>query len=371
LKGFLCVYYKENAYRYDDDMQSIGAFINEAVAEGAFPGSVWLIGSREKILEQGAAGIMGKELGQVKQDTLYDLASLTKIIVTLALVRQFQEGLMGLEDTIDRFIPAYQNTPKGKITLFALLTHTSSIPARSNYYLKCARREELLEAIRLGTERNDSPGRVEYTCEGFIVLGEIIAAIDGASLDEAIRRRVLEPLGMNDTRFKPPVSLLDRIAPTEDCPWRGRLVRGEVHDENAALMGGVSGNAGLFSTAADIAKVGRAMLGVSMTDEPFLQKAVIKMMTTNYTAGKGDDRGLGWQLASSGPASGLAAGDLMSSGSFGHTGFTGTSLWIDPMRGLYGVLLSNRIYPTRDNERIFRVRRIFHNLMILRYGGCI
>jgi CubicO group peptidase (beta-lactamase class C family) len=346
-------------------MQSIGACINQAVADGAFPGAVWLVGGRNGILEQGAAGILGQGLGPVPPDAIYDLASLTKIIVALALMRQFQEGLVGLEDTVDRFLPAYRNSPKGTITLRSLLTHTSPIPALSNYYRRCTGREALLEAIRLGPERNDSPGRVEYTCEGFIVLGEILAAIDGTSLDETLRRRVLEPLEMNETRFNPPASLVERIAPTEDCPWRGRLVRGTVHDENAALMGGISGNAGLFSTTTDMSRAARAMLGSPATGEPFLQKAVIEIMIANHTAGKGQNRGLGWMLA----APGSAAGDLISSGSFGHTGFIGASLWIDPERGLYGILLSNRIHPNRDNERIFRVRRMFHNLMILRYGG--
>jgi CubicO group peptidase (beta-lactamase class C family) len=346
-------------------MRSIKTYIGQAAAEGAFPGAAWLVGGREGVLERGAAGVLGRGLGPAEPDTIYDLASLTKIFVTLALMRQLEDGLVSLEDTVGEFLPAWRNSPKGDITIYALLTHTSPIPALSEFYRKCGSREELLEAILRGPVREDSPGRVEYTCEGFIVLGEILSAIDGTSLDLALRRRVLEPLGMEDTCFNPPAELTARIAPTEDCPWRGKVLRGQVHDENAAVMGGISGNAGLFSTVDDLAKIARALLFPPAGEAPFLRRATVDLMTRNHTAGKGQNRGLGWILPGPGAA---AAGDFMSSLGFGHTGFTGTSLWIDPGSGLYGILFSNRIHPGRDNNAIFRVRRIFHNLMALRCG---
>jgi CubicO group peptidase (beta-lactamase class C family) len=173
----------------------------------------------------------------------------------------------------------------------------------------------------------------------------------------------MEPLGMKDTRFNPPASLMERIAPTEDCPLRGGLIRGEVHDENAGVMGGVSGNAGLFSNAPDMTRLGVAMLA-SLENGAFLHKASAELMTRNHTRGMKENRGLGWIIA--GPTS--PAGDLLSPGSFGHTGFTGTSLWIDPERKFYALLLSNRIHPMRDNPGIFRTRHIFHNLAVLEYG---
>jgi CubicO group peptidase (beta-lactamase class C family) len=346
-------------------MGSIQSFISRAAKEGAFPGAVWMIGNGREILEQGTAGVLGEGLGPVQLDAIYDLASLTKIIVAIALMRQLEDGLISLEDTLSHFFPSCKNSPKEHITVFSLLTHTSPIPALSNLYRQCASRKELVGAILRGPARTDSPERVEYTCEGFILLGEILSIVDGEKLDAVLRRRVLEPLCMNDTYFNPPTSMMERIAPAEYCPWRGRLVRGQVHDENAVIMGGVSGNAGLFSTAADVAKAAGVFLDSHAREKPFLRQASIRLMTGNHTAGKGQNRGLGWMLA--GPGS--AAGDLMSPRSFGHTGFTGTSLWIDPVQGVYGVLLSNRIHPRRDNDRIFRVRRIFHNLMILQYGG--
>jgi CubicO group peptidase (beta-lactamase class C family) len=301
----------------------------------------------------------------VGPDTLYDIASLTKIFVTLGLMRQFEEGLFRLEDTLGVFLPRFSGKPKSEISPRELLSHTSVLHSLPRLYRFARNREELLEAISLSPNRTDSATRVEYTCEGFILLGEIMAAIDGAPLDTVIRKRVLEPLGMTGACYRPPPSLLERIAPTEKSESRG-LIRGEVHDGKAWAMGGVSGNAGLFSTAADLAKLASRILasGWGDGDGGFLHPATIRMMTANYSRGMGANRGLGWLLA----GKGSPAGDLMSPGSFGHTGFTGTSLWIDPEQGLYGVLLSNRIHPDRNNEKIFRCRQIFHNLIILNYG---
>ena len=331
--------------------------------QGVFPGASWVIGNSDAILEKGSTGLLGNGLGPVREDTLYDLASLTKIFTALALMKQFEEGLLRLEDAVEYFLPSYKNWPLGGVTLYALMTHTAPIPKGTHLYRYAKSRSDLLEAIRTGPVRSDSPAWVVYSCEAFILLGEIVSTIDATGLDEAIRRRVLEPLGMKDTCFNPPASLMERIAPTEDCPLRGRLIRGEVHDENAGVMGGVSGNAGLFSSAPDMTRLGVAMLA-SLENGTFLHKASAELMTRNHTQGKGENRGLGWMIA--GPGS--PAGDLLSPAGFGHTGFTGTSLWIDPERKFYALLLSNRIYPKRDNPGIFRTRHIFHNLAVLEYG---
>ncbi|MDR1635864.1 MAG: beta-lactamase family protein [Treponema sp.] len=350
-------------------MVSIESYISRCVSEGAFPGAAWAVGGKEKILEQGFRGVLGGNLGPVGPDTIYDIASLTKIFVTLGLMRQFEEGLFRLEDTLGFFLPYFSGNPKGDITIRELLTHTSALHDLPRLYRLAPNREELLEAISLSPLRRDSGTRVEYTCEGFILLGEIMAAIDGAPLDTIIRERVLWPLGMRDTCYRPPPSLLERIAPTEDSKSRG-LIRGEVHDGKAWAMGGVSGNAGLFSTAADLAKLASRVLAKGWEADgwgeggAFLRPATIRMTVKNYSPGMGANRGLGWLLAGKGGP----GGDLMTEGSFGHTGFTGTSIWIDPEQGLYGVLLSNRIHPDRNNGKIFRCRQIFHNLMILNYG---
>jgi len=337
--------------------------VREGVNPWVFPGASWVIGNSKTVLEKGSVGLLGVGLAPVTEDSLYDLASLTKIPVTLALMKQLEDGLICLEDEIGYFLPSFKNSPLGSVTLFALLTHTAPLSGGNHPYQRAHNREEMLEAIRLSEPRPESPDRVLYTCEAYILLGEIVSAVDSSPLDEVIRRRVLEPLNMNDTLFNPPTSLLNRIAPTEECAWRGRLVRGEVHDENAVVMGGVSGNAGLFSSAVDMSRLAAAMLA-SLEGGAFLKRASAELMTRNHTAGKGQNRGLGWMVAEPGSS----AGDLMSPLSFGHTGFTGTSLWIDPERKLYALLLSNRIYPKRDNPDIFRTRYIFSNLAVLEYG---
>ena len=327
-----------------------------------FPGASWATGSSKSVFEMGSVGLLGDSLAPVTENSLYDLASLTKLPTTLALMKQVEDGSLCLADEVGYFLPSFKNSPYSAVTLFALLTHTAPLTNIASLYKRAHNKEEMLEVIRTSEPRAD--GKVLYTCEAFILLGEIISAVDSSTLDEVIRRRVLEPLGMNDTCFNPPASLLDRIAPTEECPWRGHLVRGEVHDENAVVMGGVSGNAGLFSSAVDMSRFAAALLA-SLEGGGFLKKAGAELMTRNHTAGKGQNRGLGWMIADTGSSS----GDLMSYRSFGHTGFTGTSLWIDPERNIYTLLLANRIYPNRNNvDDIYRTRCIFTNLAVLEYG---
>ena len=338
------------------------AGVAESVNPWVFPGASWVIGNSRTVFEKGSVGLLGAGLAPVTEDSLYDLASLTKIPVALALMKQLEDGLIRLEDNIGYFLPLFKAGPFGAVTLHALLTHTAPLANLVQLYRRAHNRGEMLEVIRLSEPRHDSP-MVLYTCEAFILLGEIISVVDSSPLDGIIRRRVLEPLKMNDTCFNPPASLLERIAPTEECAWRGHLVRGEVHDENAVVMGGVSGNAGLFSSASDMSRLAAAVLA-SLEGGGFLKKASAAIMTHNYTAGKGQNRGLGWMIAERGSS----AGDFMSPRSFGHTGFTGTSLWIDPERKLYTLLLSNRINPNRNNPDILRARSIFSNLAVLEYG---
>jgi CubicO group peptidase (beta-lactamase class C family) len=345
-------------------MRPVKDYLETCAAEGVFPGAAWIIGDAGAVFEKGGIGLLGPGLGPAGEDSVYDLASLTNLFVALALMKQLEEGLIRLEDRADFFLPFLKNRSLGEASLFQLLTHTAPLPGGTMLYRHTHTREDLLEAIGAMGLRHD--GGVVYTCEAFILLGEIAALVDGVSLEKLVRTRITVPLGMKDTAYKPPAALLERIAPTEDCPWRGRVLRGEVHDENAAVLGGQSGNAGIFSTAADMGRLAAAVLAsLENREGAFLQKPAAELMIANHTRGRGENRGLGWMIK--GPGS--AAGDLMSPRSFGHTGFTGTSIWIDPEKSLYAVLLSNRIHPRRDNMGIFRARHIFHNLAVLRYGS--
>jgi CubicO group peptidase (beta-lactamase class C family) len=342
---------------------SVKEYFETCVSKGVFPGASWIIGGWEGFFEKGTAGVLGSGLGPVQEDSLYDLASLTKLFTALVLMKQYEDGLIRLEDRLDFFLPAFADSPLGEITLFRLLTHTAPLPGGTGIHRYAHSREDLLEAIcGAGVRSGDN---VVYTCEAFILLGEVVCAVDHMGLDELVRLRITDPLGMTCTAYRPPAALMNRIAPTEDDPARGGVLRGRVHDENADTMNGVSGNAGIFSTASDMARLAEAVLdSLKGRKGTFLKKLTVEMMIRNYTEGRGENRGLGWMIK--GPGS--AAGDLMSARSFGHTGFTGTSVWIDPERDLYAVLLSNRIHPRRDNMGIFRTRHVFHNMAVLRWA---
>jgi CubicO group peptidase (beta-lactamase class C family) len=210
------------------------------------------------------------------------------------------------------------------------------------------------------------PGtRSIYSDLGIILLGRILERQGGASLDEMARRRVFEPLGMGDTLYRPPVSLRPRIAPTERDPWRGRVLLGEVHDENAFALGGVAPHAGLFSTAGDLARFAQMLLSGGELEGRRLVSSQTVDLFTRRAGVPGSTRALGWDTPSNGkdPRSSVpgdpgysSAGSFFSARSFGHTGFTGTSMWMDPERDLFVILLTNRVHPTRDNRRISRVR---------------
>lgn len=340
---------------------TIEEHLQNCVESKIFPGAVYLYGTSENVLGRGCIGNLAVDRGPVHEGTLYDLASLTKPIAALALMRQFEEGLVCLDDTIDCYLPEYAAFPKGKNTIYQLLTHTSEIPGQVQLYRTCHTKREMLDGILYLPPRDNKLVPVNYSSQGMIVIGEIISAIAGKPLDRVMQELVFDPLDMQDTMFNPPEALFDRIASTEDCPWRGKVVLGQVHDENAVVMGGVCAHAGLFSSASDVAKIGKAMLtGLCADGSRFLRRSTIELMTENHTAGLNLARGLGWQCRD---AHDSPAGDLFSRRSYGHTGFTGTSLWIDPERDLYAVLLTNRVNPTRSGGGIARARHIYHNLV--------
>jgi CubicO group peptidase (beta-lactamase class C family) len=214
------------------------------------------------------------------------------------------------------------------------------------------------EALALPLE--EAPGRkTVYSDVGFILLGEIIERAAGQNLAAFCEAEIFQPLGMKDTRFNPPRELWNRIAPTEqDNEFRQRLIRGEVHDENAWVMGGVAGHAGLFGTAQDLARFGRRLLaGGGVNETQILKRETIAEFTRAWPAAEGPARGLGWDK----PSEPSSCGRFFSASSYGHLGFTGTSLWIDPEQDLLVILLTNRVHPTRTNEAIRQIRPEVHD----------
>lgn len=348
-------------------MDKIQAFLQLSRDQKVFSGAVYEVGTLAGVLAQGTIGTLAWDGAPVPIDSLWDLASVTKVVVTVGAMRLFDAGEFRLDDTLAHFLPEYAGTDKAEITIFDILTHTSGIPGQQPMYKTISTRAGMLAGIRKLPLRNARGAEVAYTSQGFIVLGTILEKIYAKPLDELLLNEVFRPLSMSSTLFNPPEGLIEKIAATEDCPWRGRMVRGQVHDENAVVMGGVCGHAGLFGSLGDLSILCKMMLSEgSWNGIRLLSPSTVRLFTRNHTAHLNLARGLGWQAKDTHNS---PAGDLFSGSAFGHTGFTGTSLWMDPQRGLYAVLLTNRVHPSREGEEIRRVRSIFHNLAVIQLDG--
>jgi beta-N-acetylhexosaminidase len=340
--------------------------LDSAFAAGAAPGGVVAISSQGSRFIYGSGRLGLDDPSRPDGQTVYDMASLTKVVATTTLAMlAVSEGKLELDAPVQRYLPAFRGAGKDRVTIRHLLTHSSGLPADPSPLLwqqspNADSAMRVVNAIPLDA----APGaRMVYSDVGAIVLGEVLEKAYGDKLDRLAERRIFQPLGMSSTRFRPPESWLPRIAPTEnDTAWRKRVVRGEVHDENAAFLGGVAGHAGLFSTADDLLRFGEWALdaaAVPSSRPPVLPSSrvpvlpsVFRNFTTRQNLVPGSSRALGWDT----PAPGNSAGTRLSPQSFGHTGFTGTSIWIDPTRDLVIVLLTNRVHPTRNNPRVGPLR---------------
>jgi CubicO group peptidase (beta-lactamase class C family) len=281
--------------------------------------------------------------------TIYDLASLTKVVgLVSGAMLAVHEGKLELDAPVQQYVPAFAGAGKDRITVRMLLAHASGLPAWRPLFREAGSRAEAF-ALADTTPLSSVPGTVEvYSDLGAIILTQMLEAIYHQRLDSLLQRRVFGPLGMSATGFLPGADQRDRIAPTEMDPWRGRVLRGEVQDENAALMDGVSGHAGLFGSAEDLLTFAEWLLEMAgPADRPTIRPSVLQEFTRRQNLVPGSSRALGWDT----PSQGGSAGTRLSPRSFGHTGFTGTSLWIDPEHHLAIILLSNRVNPTRDNPR--------------------
>lgn len=317
---------------------------------GAFPGGVLAVGYKGALVHLHPFGNLSYDADspQVTARTMYDLASLTKVIATTTMAMILvDEGKLELGRKVQDFLPGFQGPGKDVVTVRHLLTHSSGLPAVAPLFKEIRGREAYLERIQAMDLEYPPGSRSTYSDLGVILLGAILEQISGQPLETFTRERVFEPLGMRDTLFNPPAASRSRIAPTEQDPWRGRMAQGEVHDENASAMGGAAPHAGLFGTAGDLARFAQTML-----DGGIVSRETIALFTRRAGI-PNSDRALGWDTKS---AQGSSAGTLFSANSFGHTGFTGTSMWIDPERQLYVILLTNRVHPTRENNLIREVR---------------
>ena len=337
------------AVTQDTTWAPLERYLTESVARKAFPGAVVAVGRRDTVLFERGFGALGDDdPTRPVPTTIYDLASLTKVVglttVTMMLV---DEHTLDLDAPVTRYVPAF--TAGGdSVTVRQLLTHSSGLAAWQPLFREVHSREEMFARVN-ATPLEAPPGtRTAYSDLGAILLTEIVEHLMGQRLDTLLETRVFRPLGMHDTRFLPPADLRPRIAPTENDPWRLRVLRGEVHDENAAAMGGVSGHAGIFSTAADLVQFAQMLL---RGGEGLVRPETIALFTRVQNPAF-SSRALGWDT----PSPGSSGGTKLSPHAFGHTGFTGTSIWIDPDQNLFIILLTNRVHPSRANELIREVR---------------
>jgi CubicO group peptidase (beta-lactamase class C family) len=340
-------------------------YLDSAIAAGAAPGAVLAISHHGEWFIHGT-GRLGLDDPTVPDSTtVYDLASLTKVIgLTTAMMLAVDSGLIDLDTPIQRYVPAFTGRHKEKVTVRHLMVHASGLPAWRPLFRETSTRDEAL-ALADTTPLDTLPGtRYLYSDLGIIVLTQAIETVFQQRLDSLLSSRVFPSMRMHATRFLPPPEWLPRIAPTENDPWRGRILRGEVHDENTARLDGVSGHAGLFSSAPDLLRFGEWILWLisdpqigmpasRIVSEEWLRFQVGASFLKRQHIPPGSHRTLGWET----PTGSNSAGTILNPSSVGHTGFTGTSIWIDPTRELVIVLLTNRVHPTRENNRLGAVRR--------------
>jgi len=381
------------------------------VKEGVYPGAVLGVMERGRLTLTEAVGSLGVDDKKTPdEDTVYDLASLTKVLITTTSIMQLLEkGLLNLDDALTEFFPG-AGEEYGDITIRHLLTHTSGLPPLVKLWINPGEKNKVLSYL-LNLEVQSAPGsQVNYGDPNFILLGFLLERITGESLQKYAQKNIVGPLGLQKTGFNPlqsgaseninnindvnninDINVIndvndvnnnslnynkiaeDEIAPTEFCSWRGKLIRGEVHDENSYFLGGVSGHAGLFSCLSDLIKLVNSLLvfennfiesnGTNSSSKAYqlLHPLSLKLMQQTATSGGMAARGMGWDKGGKPYCSG---GVYLDETAFGHTGFTGTSIWHEPHSNLTVILLTNRVNMGRENDKIISFRPRLHNLIL-------
>jgi len=328
-------------------LETIDRVVTRGIKAGGFPGAAVVVGRKgSAVWEKGFGRIdWATSSSHVSAtETIYDLASLTKVIgTTTAVMILFDEGRIKLDSPVSTYLPEFSGGYKDSVTVRQLLEHRSGLPADRDLW-RIAHSPAEARQVVLDAPLECKPGQCYiYSDLGAITLGMMVERVTGQGLDVFLHERVFAPLGMLNTFFKPADSLKSRVAPTEVSPPRGYPLQGEVHDENAYALGGVAGHAGLFSTASDLSIFAQMILeGGEYKGVRIVSDSTIKLFTTRAAG----SRALGWAMADGQ----WGSGRFMSEGSFGHVGYTGTSLWIDPDREMFVVLLTNRVHAARARQ---------------------
>lgn len=333
----------------DERFAAAFRIMEDAIRARAFPAASVAVLYRDDLIALSARGRQTYSPASlpISPATIFDLASVSKVVATTtAAAIMVERGLLDLDSPVPG---------RADLTIRTLLTHTSGLPAYIKFFERTRSRDELLRLAYATPLEAPPRSRTEYSDIGFIILGDVLEKLCGEPLDRFCEREIFRPLGMNDTYFNPPLSLRKSIAPTrENNDFRHKLIQGEVNDENAWVMNGVAGHAGVFSTAHDVAALAHCWLNGGV---PLLKPGTVEEFTHQQP---GSTRALGWDR----PTPPSSSGKYFSPASFGHLGFTGTSLWCDPERQLAVVLLTNRTWPDASNQAIKQVRPRFHDAVI-------
>lgn len=359
-----------------NDFSALEQALKEASAQQIAPGIALACGREDHLLFSRVLGwaSLQPQLLPIQEQTLFDLASLTKVLATgLLVMKEYDAGDLDLDAPLGHLLPSHYPPDKAALTLRQILAHAAGLPAHVPFYRDRlpeptdpqAQRLEIFRAVR-ETPLACAPGsETRYSDLGFILLGELLELLEGDRLDRLCETRLYVPLGLQQTLF---VHLDDPLpqarlpqtafAATETCAWRGRMVCAQVHDENAYLLRGVAGHAGLFSTLSEVQALARLLLRCLAGRSSFLRAETLSTFIRRQELVPGSSRALGWDT----PSTGTTCGSYFSPRAFGHTGFTGTSIWMDPKNERFVVLLSNRVHPTRDNNQFGQLRPHLHNL---------
>jgi beta-N-acetylhexosaminidase len=354
---------KKEEEKVSYDFSSADKVVMNSIKDKAFPGAVLAVLKDGRIIYEKAYGkfTYEKDAPAVTVNTIFDLASVSKVIATTtAAMICYDRKLFDLEDRVTKYIPEFEQNGKGHILIKNLLLHNAGLPSWKKFYEGFSNADEVIKDIYASSLEYKTGTRMLYSDLGMITLAKIIEKVTGKGLDVFCRDEIFDVLGMKNTFYNPSDKLKTNIAPTElDDYWRKRQLQGEVHDETAAMLNGVAGHAGLFSTASDLSRVMQMLLDKGeYNGRQIITPETVTLFTRKYSGLS--SRGLGWDTKSAGSS----AGKKFSSFSFGHTGYTGTSVWADPLRNIAVIFLTNRVYPTRNNTKIIKVRPLLHDAVI-------
>ena len=356
--------------------KAAAAILREGIRSGAFPAATVEVGRADGVLWNDAFGRLtyDPESAPADGDTVFDLASLTKVIATTTLVmRAIDDRLLTLDDPLTSRLPEWRGADREMVTIRDALAHASGLPAWLPFFRDHTGRAEFEPAICRTPLEYIPRSQATYSDLGFILIGFILqdvrAGVNAGRLDPSTTlagqfRKIATYITAHPLTFNPPRAWRDRTAPTEVDPWRGRLLVGEVHDENCWALGGAAGHAGVFGTARAVGAFARSVLRTIRGDQIVAEPATFREFIRS-TAVPGSSRALGWDTMR--PTS--SCGTQLSPTAIGHTGFTGTSLWIDWERDLYVVLLTNRVHPTRENAGLKQIRPAFHDAVVIELSG--